>query len=212
MLLAISMPSNPCALPSEFVVRLLRFVLVLHSSIAAMWHQNLDILAALEYSGWDMKHVLRSRQVTPRRSSHVRPDKRYASLGASLGLLEKQIDALIEHLQRGLSFKALESFSSESGLAVPEIASLIGVPERTLARRRVVGKLSPDESERLLRLSGGFERAVGLFEGNVPAAIGWLRRPNKALGSKSPLTYLRTEIGARKVEDLIGEMEHGVFA
>ena len=54
------------------------------------------------------------------------------------------------------------------------LASIIGIPERTLARRKAVGKLEPDESERLLRVSNLFEKSVELFEGDVTAAVNWL--------------------------------------
>jgi putative toxin-antitoxin system antitoxin component (TIGR02293 family) len=158
-----------------------------------------------------MRHALRRKQIMRLGEKQIR-DKRYASLGASLGLHETRVDALIEEVQAGLSFKALESFSSESGIAVTEIASLIELPERTLARRKVVGRLTSRESERLLRLSNVFEKAVRLFEGNVDAAVAWLKGPKRALDDKSPWTYLQTEIGAREVEDLIGQLEHGVFA
>ena|SRR6266478_4966003 len=156
-----------------------------------------------------MRHILRRKQG---RTREARNDRRYASLGASLGIRETRIDALIEEVRAGLPFKALESFSAESGIAVSEIAELIELPDRTLARRKVIGRLSSGESERLLRLSNVFQKAVGLFEGNVDAAVVWLKRPKKALGDKSPWTYLTTELGAREVEDLIGELEQGVFA
>ena len=123
-----------------------------------------------------------------------------------------ETNAVIDEILAGFSVKTLEIFSSESNLPVAEIASLIEVPQRTLARRKVVGRLSSEESERLLRLSRIFEKAVVLFEGNVDAAIAWLRRPKRALGDKSPLAYSRTEVGARQVEDLIGALEQGVFA
>jgi len=156
-----------------------------------------------------MRHILRRKRG---RLRDARNDRRYASLGDSLGLRETRIDALIEEVKAGLPFKVLESFSAESGIAVSEIAELIELPERTLARRKVIGRLSSGESERLLRLSNVFQKAVGLFEGNADAAVVWLKRPKKALGDKSPWTYLTTELGARQVEDLIGELEQGVFA
>ena len=155
---------------------------------------------------------MRRKQIMRLRENQIREHRRYASLGASLGLRETRVNALIEEVRAGLSFKALESFSLESGIAVTEIASLIELPERTLARRKVVGRLTSGESERLLRLSNVFEKAVRLFEGNVAAAVVWLKRPDRALGDNSPWTYLQTEIGAREVEDLIGQLEHGVFA
>jgi putative toxin-antitoxin system antitoxin component (TIGR02293 family) len=81
-----------------------------------------------------------------------------------------------------------------------------------LARRKVSRRLTPDESERLLRISAVFEDAVDLFEGDVAAAVNWLTTPRKALGDRAPLTYARTEPGAREVENLIGRLEHGIFS
>jgi putative toxin-antitoxin system antitoxin component (TIGR02293 family) len=133
------------------------------------------------------------------------------TLGASLGLKESRIGQLIGQLQHGLSFKALASFEASSGMTISEIASLIGIPARTLARRRVAGKLAPDESERLFRIATVFEKAVGLFEGDVPAALAWLGTPKKALGRQSPWTYARSELGSQEVLDLIGRLEYGVF-
>ena len=133
------------------------------------------------------------------------------TVGASLGLKVSRTVELIDQVQHGLSFKALLSLEAMSGMTDFEIASMIGIPARTLARRRVAGKLAPDESERLLRIATVFEQAVGLFEGDVPAALAWLRTPKKALGQQSPWTYARSELGAREVLDLIGRLEYGVF-
>ena len=130
----------------------------------------------------------------------------------SLGLAVSRTPELLRYLERGLSFRALESFSTRSGMAIPVVASLIGIPERTMARRRSAGKLSPDESERLLRISTVFEKAVDLFEGDVPSAVVWLKSPRKELDNQTPLAYSRFEVGARDVENLIGRLEHGVFS
>jgi putative toxin-antitoxin system antitoxin component (TIGR02293 family) len=155
--------------------------------------------------------MVRKRNL-PRGVFGPRPAMRHASFGASLGLPALETDALIRKLQTGLSFKALQSFSSESSIPISEIGDTLQVPERTLARRRVAGRLSSEESEKLLRLSNIFEQAVGLFEGDVKAAVAWLRSPKRALAYNAPLAYARTEIGARQVEDLIGRSEQGVFA
>jgi putative toxin-antitoxin system antitoxin component (TIGR02293 family) len=119
---------------------------------------------------------------------------------------------LVRQIEAGLPFKALESLAALSGLPVTLIASTIGIPERTLARRRAAGKFAPDESERLLRISTTFEKAVELFEGDVAAAVAWLTTPRRALGYETPLVYSRTELGGREVENLIGRLEHGVFS
>ena len=132
--------------------------------------------------------------------------------GAALGLTASSPSELIQQVERGFSFKAFHNLESKSGLPGGTLASLVGIPPRTLARRKSKGKLSPDESERLLRLSNVFEMAVELFEGDNAAALRWLTAPRKALDGKTPLAYARTEVGAREVENLIGRMEHGVFA
>ena len=140
-----------------------------------------------------------------------RGPERCRARGSSLGLPVLATDDLIRAVQRGLPFKSLEAFSAETGFPPGEIAAIVGIPERTFARRKLSGKLSPDESERLLRVSTIFEKAVALFEGDVGETLDWLTQPKKALGDKVPLSYSRSELGAREVENLIGRLEHGVF-
>jgi putative toxin-antitoxin system antitoxin component (TIGR02293 family) len=142
---------------------------------------------------------------------HVRRKQTHTA-GASLGIHTQGTNELIRELQRGLPVQALQSFSTRSGLPISRITSALDIAERTLARRRVAGRLAPEESERLLRLSRVFEKTVDLFEGDTGSAAGWLLTPRRALSEQSPLDYLRTEIGAREVENLIGRLEHGVFS
>lgn len=137
---------------------------------------------------------------------------RFRGRGASLGLGACNTAQLIQQIARGFSFATLQALELNSGLALSLLASIIGIPERTLARRKTAGRLAPDESERLLRISNLFEKCVELFEGDVTAAVNWLTTPKKALNQEPPLMYARTEFGAREVEDLIGRLEHGVFS
>ena len=132
--------------------------------------------------------------------------------GASLGLTATHTGDLVRQIEAGLPYKALLSLAAVSGLSVALIASTLGIPERTLARRRVAGRLASNESERLLRVSTVFEKAMELFEGDVAGAVTWLTSPKRALGRQTPLAYSRTEPGAREVEDLIGRLEDGVFS
>lgn len=171
--------------------------------ILTVWHKptySLDM---------HQPHVEPSRVVTKRAVS--RRVVRYRERGASLGLNARNSAELIRQVEHGFSFKALHILAANSGVSDPLIASIIGIPERTLARRKAAGKLAPQESERLLRISNVFEQAVELFEGDVAAAVTWLTAPQKGLGHHSPLIYARTEVGAREVENLIGRLEHGVF-
>lgn len=154
-----------------------------------------------------VNRITRAARRTPRRNGI-----RLRTRGASLGLSAIKTDELIRRLEQGLPFKALESLAAVSGLRVSNICSILGIPKRTLARRKAARRLAPEESERLLRVSTVFDQAVELFEGDVAGAVTWLTSPKKGLGNASPLDYARTEPGARAVEDLIGRLEHGVFS
>ncbi len=129
-----------------------------------------------------------------------------------IGIEAGDTSSLIREVQNGFPYQALATFESATGLGLAETADLIGIPTRTLARRKSIGKLSPEESERLLRLCRLFEKAVDLFEGDTTAAVKWMSTPRAALDAQTPLEYSRTEVGAREVEDLIGRLEHGVFS
>ena len=114
-------------------------------------------------------------------------------------------------IRRGLPSAALESLTGNLGLAQAELAAVLGIPERTLARRKKEETLSPEESAKLVRLARAVGRATEVFE-DRDAALGWLRRPNRALAGEAPLRLLDTEIGAESVMDLLGRIEHGVFS
>jgi len=136
----------------------------------------------------------------------------FTTPGSSLGLRVESVADTVRQIKHGLSYQKLVQFQHTSRLPMESIARAIHLPKRTMVRRKKSRKLSQDESERLVRLSLVFEKATNLFEGNKAAAIAWLSAPCKALGQLAPLAVAETELGARAVEDLIGQLEHGVFA
>lgn len=132
--------------------------------------------------------------------------------GRSLGLRVRSREAFIRKIREGLDIKALEHFSQAIELTDREIARHVDISARTLARRRQEGRFQADESDRLARVSMLFDQAVALFEGDEKRAAQWFRTPKKALGGASPIEYADTEPGTEEVRDLIGRIEHGVFA
>jgi putative toxin-antitoxin system antitoxin component (TIGR02293 family) len=129
-----------------------------------------------------------------------------------LGLRKFDTPRLLERLKDGLSFASFDRFRQNIALSQEELAALVQISPRTLARRKAQKKLESDESDRLVRLSRVFGKTVDLFEGDDAAARRWLSRPQLGLGGKKPLLLLGSEVGAREVETLIGRLEHGVFA
>lgn len=80
------------------------------------------------------------------------------------------------------------------------------VPPATFKRRH---RLSAEESERTERLARVIALAEGLWE-NKSDARAFLNRPHPLLGGQSPLEAARTELGARRVERLLQDIEDGL--
>jgi putative toxin-antitoxin system antitoxin component (TIGR02293 family) len=117
----------------------------------------------------------------------------------------------IEVIRKGIPAAAVPSLLQALQLSQSDLARAIGVPERTLARRKREGVLSSEESAKLLRLARVVGRANEVFE-EPQAALRWLKSANSALSGATPLSLLDTDIGAENVLDTLGRIEHGVFA
>jgi putative toxin-antitoxin system antitoxin component (TIGR02293 family) len=114
-------------------------------------------------------------------------------------------------IKQGLPYRSLESVRERLGLSVPEAATVLHMPPRTLARRRQARKLDPDESDRLYRIARVAGQAISVF-GSEDKAAAWLRRPNRALNGELPVLFLDTDVGAQQVEDILGRIEHGIVS
>ncbi len=117
----------------------------------------------------------------------------------------------VEAIREGLPAEALDWLKERLGLTAEELASVIHVSRRTMSRRKKEGRLRPDESERALRLIRLYRRAAEVLGGPEEAAV-WLREENFSLGRETPLEFADTEPGARQVERLLGQIEHGIPA
>ena len=114
-------------------------------------------------------------------------------------------------IRQGIPSAASESLAKTLRMTQSELAASLGIPERTLARRKKEGMFNSEESAKLVRLARVVERAGEVFE-DLDAALDWLKSPNAALSGVTPLSMLDTDIGAETVLDTLGRIEHGVFA
>ncbi len=149
-----------------------------------------------------------SEKTAKAKSRKTAPPK---AVGSSLGIAPISTIELIKQINAGFAFGTLDAFERSTHLPLATIAALIGIPLRTLSRRRKEGRLQRDESDRLLRVARVVDKAVQLYEGDRATAMQWLQTPQPALDGREPLDFTRTDVGAREVEDLIGRLEHGVF-
>jgi putative toxin-antitoxin system antitoxin component (TIGR02293 family) len=114
-------------------------------------------------------------------------------------------------IRQGISSAAVDSLTKFLRVTQAELAAALGIPERTLARRKREGSLNSEESAKLVRLARVVERAEEVFDG-LDTALDWLKSPNAALSGAVPLSLMDTDIGAESVLDTLGRIEHGVFA
>src|SRR2546427_6258107 len=118
---------------------------------------------------------------------------------------------LIRQIQKGLRFSELETLQNSIDLPFEQLAAKLSISRSTLQRRKAAGRLSPDESDRVMRYSRLLHQAIDFF-GDIEKARAWLKHPQYGLGGAVPLDYATTETGAREVENLLGRMKYGVYS
>jgi putative toxin-antitoxin system antitoxin component (TIGR02293 family) len=118
---------------------------------------------------------------------------------------------LLRVVRGGLPYASLEALTRNLGLEPSAVGAVVGIPERTLARRKHERQLSPVESDRLYRLAYVTHVASAVL-GGVEAARKWLGHANRSLGGAVPMSLLDTDIGCRQVEDALVRLNYGLYA
>ena len=131
----------------------------------------------------------------------------------TLGARVRTLLDLADLIERGVPQAAAVRVRERLELTEREFAEGLGVSAKTLQRlaRNEGGRLTPAQGDRLYRMARLVALAEEVFEDRARARE-WLRQPQRGLGSRVPLALMRTEAGAREVEDLLGRIEYGVFS
>ncbi len=157
-----------------------------------------------------MKSRKRAMQATIK-EYRPKPAARKDCFWRALGLPSRGAK-LHEALSAGISYKVYTKLTEASGLESKELARYVVIPPATLKRRADTGYFQPAEGDRLYRFAKVYKSAVDLFEGDKAMAKEWLLSPVRGLGGRRPIEMVATTAGAEAVLDLIGRLEHGVFA
>lgn len=127
------------------------------------------------------------------------------------GALSPPSPELIEQaVAHGLPRKALRHVAeSLAGGDKAKVARLEwGVVPRTTLERRDA-QLSPEESERTERVARLFVHARRAL-GTEDEARAFMTEPHPELGGRSPLDAARTDLGTRRVEQILKALEYGL--
>ena len=115
-------------------------------------------------------------------------------------------------VRAGLPYAELQSLAALLALTQQEMAGLLLISERTLARRRREGRFTQAESDRLVRLIRLVRQAADAFDGHLPEAVEWLTRPKTLLAGETPLQHADTEPGLADVRDMLSVIQYNVAA
>jgi len=134
----------------------------------------------------------------------------HAQIGEWLGIAAPTTQGDILRIVEGRLAPSVVRRLVALGLNRSEIDMLV-IPARTLQHRRSRReKLTMDESDRVLRMIRVLSLADDVY-GSKERALQWLRRPLARLDGRAPLSLLKTDTGSRIVEEMLVQIDEGMF-
>ena len=133
-----------------------------------------------------------------------------AQIGDWLGLQSPATEGEILRIVEGRLSPSVIRRLSTLGLERSEIDEVV-IPSRTLQHRRSRReKLTVEESDRVLRVIRVLSLTESIY-GSRERALNWLRKPHPRLDERTPLSLLKTDTGSRIVEELLIQIDEGMF-
>jgi putative toxin-antitoxin system antitoxin component (TIGR02293 family) len=135
----------------------------------------------------------------------------YRCIETKLGITPLHSDQDLARLvDKRLPLSSVDSLAN-NGMSNEEIYRFI-VPRRTLVHRKTRHQaLTNEESDRVIRMVRITALAEEVF-GDDTKASRWLRKPKTRFDGQAPLDLLRTEAGARLVEEMLLQLDYGFAA
>jgi len=131
-------------------------------------------------------------------------------IGEWLGLRAPATESDILNIVEGQLPPSVIKRLAALGLKRAEIDEVV-IPSRTLQHRRSRReKLTVEESDRVLRVIRVLSAAETVYR-DRERALAWLRKPHPRLDGRTPLSLLRTDTGSRIVEELLIQIDEGMF-
>jgi putative toxin-antitoxin system antitoxin component (TIGR02293 family) len=129
------------------------------------------------------------------------------TLGAELATVGDLADAVARGLPRGVVPEVAAAAASPGSALRQRVAALVVSPA-TYKRSKRLSPAASERAERLARVTALARQALGGAE----EARAWLGEPHPMLGGRAPILVAATDLGARQVERILLNIEHGLPA
>lgn len=117
---------------------------------------------------------------------------------------------LVRLIERGLPTSFISNLIRH-GISRQEAFSIIINPRTFKHRKSKKQPLSREESERAVRTVRVISRAQAVL-GDQERALEWMRAPKKRFDGRTPMQMLATEPGGRLVDEMLVQIDEGMFA
>ena len=118
---------------------------------------------------------------------------------------------MVELRSGTVPFGSIQALAKRLGVEPGEVLAVIGMSDRTAARRKDQGFLKPDAADRLLRVARVVEEATRVF-GSQDKAARWLKTAHPTLSDATPFLLLDSDAGTKSVTDELTRIDYGDFA
>jgi putative toxin-antitoxin system antitoxin component (TIGR02293 family) len=118
---------------------------------------------------------------------------------------------LIDWARRGVTMGFLTKLGEKLSFSLNEIGHIIHVSLRTLQRYDAYKTLDTDASAKAIQLAALRKHGLEVFE-DEQAFNEWLKSSLPALEGERPIDYLDTSYGFDLINQILGRIDHGVFA
>lgn len=118
----------------------------------------------------------------------------------------------IHKARNGVPFSKALAIADQMQLTMQELADVLHVSLRTLQRYETDKILDVELSSKILRLESLALHGAEVFGKDYKAFARWLRSEVPALEGRAPISYLDTPFGLDWIDQILGQIEHGIFA
>jgi putative toxin-antitoxin system antitoxin component (TIGR02293 family) len=120
------------------------------------------------------------------------------------------ISERISAIEKGMAYTTFTRLAKRLGVSEERLRTVLGFSAATLHRRKVAGRFTLDESNRLYWLESLLDLADRVLEDSEETKV-FMTTGNLALGGAIPLDYARTAPGLEAVRRLLLQLDYGVI-